>query len=139
MSDDDAQWNHYGMCTDCDGSGMRPDAKSLPCKNCEGTGIDQISIPARQLMTQLARQARTIRRLRALADGYRARATRNGLAASDNCEACHDVGATNGVLEERARIVAALRAKVCANTSTYWDREATALGIVADAIERGEL
>lgn len=40
---------------------------------------------------------------------------------------------------ERARIVAALRAKVCANTSPYWDREATALGIVADAIERGEL
>lgn len=97
-----------------------------------------------------ARQSRTILRLRALADGYRAR----------QCSPCYEkamgyhalyttlTGSLRGYMlrdqetghkQERARIVALLRAKVCANTSTNWDREATALSIVADAIERGEL
>lgn len=52
-----------------------------------------------------ARQARTIRRLRALADGYRARAERNGNAALVRCVECM----RQGEADERARIVARLR------------------------------
>lgn len=93
-----------------------------------GPGIVDLAVIAKAF----ARQARTIRRLRALADGYRARV----------CHGCYRKQLLTAVVaakQERARIVAALRAKVCANTSTNWDREATALSIVADAIERGEL
>lgn len=48
---------------------------------------------------------RRIRRLRALADGYRAKAERNGDAANKNCEVCM----VQGIKDERARIVAMLR------------------------------
>lgn len=77
-------------------------------------------------VTTIARQARTIRRLRALADGYREQ--RDVARAETPDYAAH---------EERARIVALLRSQaenlcIVANCSP-------ALRSIADAIERGEL
>ena len=66
-------------------------------------------------------QARTIRRLRALADGYRARV----------CHGCYRKQLLTAVVaakQERARIVALLRAKVCANTSTNFRQRADSGG-----------
>ena len=71
---------------------------------------------------QLARQARTIRRLRALADGYR-----DGL--DDAIAKSKFVGARF----ERARIVAWLRGD-CVHRDMGCDCH-----VIADAIERGEL
>lgn len=86
------------------------------------------------LEAQLAtvdRQARTIRRLRALADGYRARAERNGQAAQAKCGTCHEQGAA-----ERARIVARLRelaSELRAEAETHGD---TVFGTVAAVQEK---
>lgn len=77
------------------------------------------------------RQARTIRRLRALADGYRARAERNGQAAQAKCGTCHEQGAA-----ERARIVARLRelaSELRAEAETHGD---TVFGTVAAVQEK---
>mgnify|MGYP002382316080 CR=1 FL=1 len=89
-------------------------------------------------LAALARQARTIRRLRALADGYRARAERNGREAGNNCETCTGTGIYIGTQEERARIVAALGKSVCTG-SLYPPEVHAAVHAIRDAIERGEL
>lgn len=87
-------------------------------------------------------QARTIRRLRALADGYRnnwklwkamAKATNELLPIFMRRD--QDTGATL----ERARIVAALRVRADSALSYDYNDWHTILTQAADAIERGEL
>lgn len=89
----------------------------------------------------IARQARTIRRLRALADGYRehAKAWRyytRGLVNGARTWMLKDKEA--GMQEERARIVAALGASVWTG-SLYPPEVHAAVQSIRDAIERGEL
>ena len=56
-------------------------------------------------ISELRHTDQTIRRLRALADGYKWRAYVNGQVAQLRCETCTETSAA----EERARIVARLR------------------------------
>lgn len=103
--------------------------------------------PTRIALRTHARQARTIRRLftayfLAKAKWQRLQRHFDAAAPEHNLVALLDLyfdRQESAAQEERARIVAALRNKITSNKSAYWDREATALGIVADAIERGEL
>lgn len=85
-------------------------------------------------VTHMARQARTIRRLRALADGYRVKADR-WRKAYQNLNALMPNLDAKAEAEERARIVAVLRvfASLSANEVRLTAER------LADAIERGEL
>lgn len=101
---------------------------------CECDGCEECKAPLCRTCTEelLTSQARTIRRLRALAAGYRARALRNGQAAASNCETCNEQGAK----DERARIVAWLRAE--AEREGWSGTEAHAMQAAADIIESEE-
>ena len=92
---------------------------------------------------QLARQARTIRRLRALADGYRIR--RRVLldtygAMAQHLKDCIEYANRDVCKKERARIVAALRENGgLGDMPNFTLRLDYACNVIADAIERGEL
>lgn len=80
----------------------------------------------------IARQARTIRRLRALADGYRAMMQRAEMPRS--VSVAKDVAA-----KERARIVANMRGFASGCVDRGDDRTGGEVYALSDAIERGEL
>lgn len=109
----------------------------MSCETCDHCGHDITNetqyYSCGSCATVWERQARTIRRLRALADGYRSWARRcNEFALRCQWQAADIVEFVRS--EERARIVAALRG---------YDSESIegndTLRMVADAIERGEL
>lgn len=89
---------------------------------------------------QLARQARTIRRLFTAYFLAKGKAMRNGQAAADNCATCLVAGIEDGKREERARIVAALRENGgLGDMPNFTLRLDYACNVIADAIERGDL
>ncbi len=114
-------------------------------QNCNTTRLEALVARVEALPD---RQARTIRRLRALADGYRARHRLilahvwSEYAVMDQATLTADaVDLGRRIREpveakERARIVAALRAYDCCNASI--EQRVVLMG-AADAIERGEL
>jgi hypothetical protein len=81
-------------------------------------------------ITHIARQARTIRRLRALADGYRANAA---------IHRAHCVALLEPAQTERACIVAALRKLRADHHGAGFHVLAAGVSFAADAIELGEL
>lgn len=86
----------------------------------------------------IARQARTIRRLRALADGYRARWT-HAIQVKEQIRTFDEM---HGAAKERARIAAELRARAKYLIDSYGKAQENAayeIYDLADAIERGEL
>ena len=99
----------------------------MRCKDCMAAWVASVNE---------TREARTIRRLRALASGYRARAERNGRAARARCTSCSILA----MFKERARIVARLRERA----DSWWNGEyvceaiATELSHFAELLESEE-
>ena len=109
------------------------------CDDCRTEALQH----AERQASVIARQARTIRRLRALADGYRIR--RRVLldtygAMAQHLKDCIEYANRDVCKKERARIVAALRENGgLGDMPNFTLRLDYACNVIADAIERGEL
>lgn len=133
-----------GFCPDCGGfahNGKRflmQDVQKLRRQlDAECADLTELA----QARATFARQARTIRRLRALADGYRAKYKAEYEHHEVTLEE-HGLDLRDAKREERARIVAELRARAKYLIDSYGKAQENAayeIYDLADAIERGEL
>jgi len=125
-----SEWELVGLCANADPATT---TCQVDCERCRGSAIDSVPIAANK---KLVSQARTIDRLRALADGYYAK-WKKVLAIHIETAAWDHQHELRGAEKERKRIVVAIRAQAKIPTLLPTDR--AALMCTADDIERGDL